>query len=55
MMNLQVPDSTRFPGGGMMKKDLKYRLIDRKFREFFLPTLSMALANNMALLSIRCW
>ena len=48
-MNLQVPDRTRFPGGGMMKKDLKYRLIDRKFREFFLPTLSMALANNMAL------
>ena len=29
--------------------DLKYRLIGRKFREFFLPTLSMALANNMAL------
>lgn len=29
--------------------DLRYRLISRKFREFFLPTLSMALANNMAL------
>ena len=29
--------------------DLKYRLIGKKFREFFLPTLSMALANNMAL------
>ena len=32
-----------------MNNDLKYRLIGRKFREFFLPTLSMALANNMAL------
>lgn len=32
-----------------MNDDLKYRLIGRKFREFFLPTLSMALANNMAL------
>ena len=32
-----------------MNKDLKYRLIGRKFREFFFPTLSMALANNMAL------
>ena len=32
-----------------MNNDLRYRLIGRKFREFFLPTLSMALANNMAL------
>ena len=32
-----------------MNDALKYRLIGRKFREFFLPTLSMALANNMAL------
>ena len=32
-----------------MNNDLKYRLVGRKFREFFLPTLSMALANNMAL------
>ena len=32
-----------------MNNDLKYSLVGRKFREFFLPTLSMALANNMAL------
>ena len=32
-----------------MNDALKYRLIGRKFQEFFLPTLSMALANNMAL------
>ncbi|SDB59329.1 Na+-driven multidrug efflux pump [Ruminococcaceae bacterium FB2012] len=29
--------------------DLKYRLISHKFKEFFLPTLFMTLANNMAL------
>ncbi len=33
----------------MNNDDLRYKLIGRKFREFFLPTLSMALANNMAL------
>ena len=32
----------------MIKRDEKYKLISAKFREFFLPTLAMSMANNIS-------